>query len=471
MGKIVKFCSSCDEGFAEKFSFCPNCGGQLQAFEMNPVVAETKPVAEPPQFVAPIVETPKIVEEPKAEAFNETKFEPAETAAYSFETAPLDNSFIEKKVEDKPTSKNKEIVAEAEAPIVEEPKITVSKAKSEKTVVATAPTVVNAGYQTFVEGASTNSSRKDTYSNADNNEGDFKVTVIEEKSKQKNILLLASLAFMTVLLSVSFIYSLFNKDFGIGAIETGDYLALVPEIEPVPIESEPPPKEEKKDDGGGGGGGGRDEKTPVQDGRLATQVDKPFIAPTKTITQVTNPDIKIQAATQGNIQRPIENKPYGLPGGTGQNSDGMGSGGGMGSGRGTGMGNGVGTGEGNGIGSGSGNGNGDGIGNGRGSGGPGSPPPPPAKPVGVTVARKIISKPQARYTDAARQNSVQGTVSVRVTFLASGQIGSVVAVNGLPYGLTEQALAAARSIRFEPAKKDGVPITTQATIQYSFTIY
>ena len=41
MGKIVKYCSSCDEGFAEKFGFCPDCGAPLQAFEMNPVGNET----------------------------------------------------------------------------------------------------------------------------------------------------------------------------------------------------------------------------------------------------------------------------------------------------------------------------------------------------------------------------------------------------------------------------------------------
>ena len=40
MGKIVKYCGSCDESFAEKFGFCPTCGASLQAFEMNPLVAE-----------------------------------------------------------------------------------------------------------------------------------------------------------------------------------------------------------------------------------------------------------------------------------------------------------------------------------------------------------------------------------------------------------------------------------------------
>jgi TonB family protein len=84
---------------------------------------------------------------------------------------------------------------------------------------------------------------------------------------------------------------------------------------------------------------------------------------------------------------------------------------------------------------------------------------------------KIISKPRANYTDAARQNQIQGTVTLRVTFLESGHIGSVSPISGLPDGLTEQAMAAAAQIRFEPANKNGEPITVTKSVQYSFTIY
>ncbi len=38
---------------------------------------------------------------------------------------------------------------------------------------------------------------------------------------------------------------------------------------------------------------------------------------------------------------------------------------------------------------------------------------------------KIVLKPAPPYTDAARQAQVQGTVRVRVIFLASGGIGRV----------------------------------------------
>ena len=72
MGKIVKYCGSCDEGFAEKFGFCPNCGAGLQAFEMNPVEAQAaaEAVAVPPMPV--ILEAPVVAEAaPVAEVFEE----------------------------------------------------------------------------------------------------------------------------------------------------------------------------------------------------------------------------------------------------------------------------------------------------------------------------------------------------------------------------------------------------------------
>ena len=82
MAKIVKYCGSCEEGFAEKFGFCPNCGSQLTAFEMNPL--ENKPAEEiktapantVETFVSPVAhvepEVPKIVEFPAIPAETET---------------------------------------------------------------------------------------------------------------------------------------------------------------------------------------------------------------------------------------------------------------------------------------------------------------------------------------------------------------------------------------------------------------
>lgn len=174
---------------------------------------------------------------------------------------------------------------------------------------------------------------------------------------------------------------------------------------------------------------------------------------------------KNQTATK---KKPVIDEPYGTPNSAYSiPSDGTGSGGGLGTGRGQG----VGRGQGSGDGMGSGTGDGPGPGTGRaGTGGNTEltiPKPPPTN----TTPLKILSKPKAEYTDAARTNQVQGTVTLRVTFLANGTIGSVTPVSGLPDGLTQQAINAAKMIRFEPAKRDGKPISITKQFQYSFTLY
>ncbi len=60
---------------------------------------------------------------------------------------------------------------------------------------------------------------------------------------------------------------------------------------------------------------------------------------------------------------------------------------------------------------------------------------------------------------------------LRVTFLADGRIGEVTPVAGLPLGLTANAIAAAKDIKFSPALKNGVPVSVTKMVQYSFTIY
>ena len=125
--------------------------------------------------------------------------------------------------------------------------------------------------------------------------------------------------------------------------------------------------------------------------------------------------------------------------------------------------------KGSGLGGGSGSGSGSGLGSGNGSGvGVGSPTktfPQQLSPL------KIQSKARPAYTDFARFYWITGTVILRITFLASGEIGSVTVVTDLPFGLTEQALIAARRIRFEPAYRDGSPITVSKAVEYSFLIY
>jgi TonB family protein len=224
--------------------------------------------------------------------------------------------------------------------------------------------------------------------------------------------------------------------------------------------------EKNKEDDGGGGGGRRDPK-PAQQGGAATQVKDPLFSPSKDYVRVTDPEIKIRAATKGTKETPITNEPYGLKNGGLDPSDGEGCCGGQG--------NSV-------AGRGQGNDPGDGLGPGKfgGRGGRGSSltggvipdeKDPPEVRVKPNEALKILFKPRANYTDLARENMIQGTVVLKVTFLANGQIGGIIPVKGLPSGLTEQAIAAARTIKFEPAKINGRAVAVTKTIEYSFAIF
>ena len=83
----------------------------------------------------------------------------------------------------------------------------------------------------------------------------------------------------------------------------------------------------------------------------------------------------------------------------------------------------------------------------------------------------ILGKPRALYTDQARENSVQGVVTLRVSLLKDGTVGSVTVLNGLPDGLTQQAVDGAKKIKFIPATVDGVPVSKVVTVEYGFNIY
>lgn len=84
---------------------------------------------------------------------------------------------------------------------------------------------------------------------------------------------------------------------------------------------------------------------------------------------------------------------------------------------------------------------------------------------------QITGKPRAEYTDLARFYQVEGTVTLRVTFLADGNIGEIKPETKLPFGLTINAVNAAKQIKFLPPTKDGVPYSVTKRVHYSFTLY
>lgn len=454
MGKILKFCSSCEEGFAERFTFCPDCGGSLQTMEMNPIEsaapAQPEPImaAEEPQTPAFIAEE---VSEPVREMADEPTVDEIEFASAPTEEIPAIDEAIEEPSVDEP-------VVAAPEPV---------NTRHDAPAFMTAPGILFESEPKYADEV-----RHTIPAPLLSKDGDgYAVTVIEEKNGgQRNSLLLGATAFALLVAVGSWGYSLFNKALDISAIGDEQSLAYLGVDVPMEVEEEPE-KENNDKDAGGGGGGGREDKEPVQQGDMANQTRNPLRAPDAKTYRSDETELKLpQASTEGTKQFEQKYNVYGDPNAryTGIASNGRGTGGGLGDGSGTGQGTGTGTGAGSGSGSGYGSGIGDGIGSGRGSGVGGPPGPPPAR---VTQPLRITHKQKAQYTDAARTNNVQGTVTLRVTFLASGGIGSITTIRGLPHGLTEQAIAAARAMRFEPEMVNGVPRTTTRPVSFTFNIY
>jgi TonB family protein len=89
----------------------------------------------------------------------------------------------------------------------------------------------------------------------------------------------------------------------------------------------------------------------------------------------------------------------------------------------------------------------------------------------VTRKVSVITKPEPRYTEEARKNQITGTVVLRAVFTSSGAVTKIAAVSKLPDGLTDQAIGAAKQIRFIPAIKDGRFVSMWIELQYNFNLY
>lgn len=89
----------------------------------------------------------------------------------------------------------------------------------------------------------------------------------------------------------------------------------------------------------------------------------------------------------------------------------------------------------------------------------------------MTSKARVTAKPEPRYTEQARNQQTTGTVVLRCVFAADRTVKYLLVVVGLPDGLTERALEAARRIKFEPAIKDGRPVSMYIQLEYNFNLY
>jgi TonB family protein len=217
------------------------------------------------------------------------------------------------------------------------------------------------------------------------------------------------------------------------------------------------PLSNKKNDtiGGGGGGGDRD-KLQAPKGKLPKLAMEQITPPAVVIrndnpklpvepTVVIPPQVKLASYNMPNFGDPKSAMPEGPP------SNGTGSGGGIGSG----SGGGVGSGTGPGVGPGRGGGIGGGV----------------FRVGGGVSAPRAVYTPDPEYSEEARKAKYQGTCVLWLIVSPDGRPRDIRIARSLGMGLDEKAIEAVRNWKFEPAMKDGQPVSVQINVEVNFRLY
>ena len=86
------------------------------------------------------------------------------------------------------------------------------------------------------------------------------------------------------------------------------------------------------------------------------------------------------------------------------------------------------------------------------------PVAPPAQVYEVTKMPLPQGRCAGAYTEEAKKAGIEGKVILDLVVDETGAVRDVVVVQGLPQGLTEAAIAAAKSCRFTPGERGGKPV-------------
>jgi len=86
----------------------------------------------------------------------------------------------------------------------------------------------------------------------------------------------------------------------------------------------------------------------------------------------------------------------------------------------------------------------------------------------VDKKAKLVDTPVAVYTAEARQANVRDEVRLRLVLAGDGTIRNMFPIKSAGHALTESAVTAAQHIKFEPAVKNGRPVSQFVTLVYDF---
>ena len=82
----------------------------------------------------------------------------------------------------------------------------------------------------------------------------------------------------------------------------------------------------------------------------------------------------------------------------------------------------------------------------------------------------LISKVEPDYPEAARRAGIEGSVVLDATISETGQVIAVAVERELPLGVTEAAVRAVQSWKYQPARGKGGPVLSHKTIRIVFSL-
>src|SRR5436190_14429688 len=89
--------------------------------------------------------------------------------------------------------------------------------------------------------------------------------------------------------------------------------------------------------------------------------------------------------------------------------------------------------------------------------------------VGVSVPR-VLYAPDPEYSEEARRAKYQGTCVLSLIVGPDGLPRDIRVANSLGMGLDEKAIEAIRTWRFDPARKDGKPVSVAINVEVTFRL-
>ena len=95
----------------------------------------------------------------------------------------------------------------------------------------------------------------------------------------------------------------------------------------------------------------------------------------------------------------------------------------------------------------------------------------PDRDTGLTLP-VVVTEVLPKYTGAAMQARIEGSVWMTIVVLANGRVGDVTVIKSLDqeHGLDQQAVSAARQWTFTPGTKDGQAVNVEVTLEMTFTL-